>query len=205
MAVSGGNQYTRVHRATWGRTFTEKYLRMYEIHSVYNQEGHVLGSINSLYFHIIGDGHQPNSRGLYNHYKDSLLKVGWVYPQYKEFRPWLTWTWTVSLWLWGDYSEASVGFGLTHEDGEYQSVAKDLQTFCTALVACTLRGWRMTRPRLYSVLIHKEKASLQNFPLKMKSVFRRPHQQMGVPRPNPYSKSIWVSLWSRLKILKLMV
>ena len=29
-------------------------------------------------------------RGLYTHYKDSLLKVGWVYPQYKEFRPWLT-------------------------------------------------------------------------------------------------------------------
>ena len=30
-----------------------------------------IGSINSLYFHIIGDGHQPNSRGLYTHYKDS--------------------------------------------------------------------------------------------------------------------------------------
>ena len=24
----------------------------------------------SIYFHIIGDGHQPNSRGLYTHYKD---------------------------------------------------------------------------------------------------------------------------------------
>ena len=32
--------------------------------------------LNSHYFHIIGDGHQPNSRGLYTHYKDSLLKVG---------------------------------------------------------------------------------------------------------------------------------
>ena len=32
------------------------------------------------------DGHQPNSRGLYTHYKDSLLKVGWVYPRYKELR-----------------------------------------------------------------------------------------------------------------------
>ena len=31
-------------------------------------------------FHIIGDGHQPNSRGLYTHYKDSLLKVGWPSP-----------------------------------------------------------------------------------------------------------------------------
>ena len=35
-----------------------------------------IGSINSHYFHIIGDCHQPNSRGLYTHYKDSLLKVG---------------------------------------------------------------------------------------------------------------------------------
>ena len=27
--------------------------------------------LNSHYFHIIGDGHQPNSSGLYTHYKDS--------------------------------------------------------------------------------------------------------------------------------------
>ena len=27
--------------------------------------------LNSHYFHIIGDGHQSNSRGLYTHYKDS--------------------------------------------------------------------------------------------------------------------------------------
>ena len=27
--------------------------------------------LNSHYFHIVGDGHQPNSRGLYTHYKDS--------------------------------------------------------------------------------------------------------------------------------------
>ena len=26
--------------------------------------------LNSHYFHIMGDGHQPNSRGLYTHYKD---------------------------------------------------------------------------------------------------------------------------------------
>ena len=32
----------------------------------------LLGSKLPLqYFHIIGDGHQPNSRGLYTHYKDS--------------------------------------------------------------------------------------------------------------------------------------
>ena len=33
-------------------------------------------SINSHYFHIIGDGHQPNSRRLYTHYKDSPEKGG---------------------------------------------------------------------------------------------------------------------------------
>ena len=38
----------------------------------------------SLYFHIIGDGHQPNSRGLYTHYKDSYER--WDdHPQYSDF------------------------------------------------------------------------------------------------------------------------
>ena len=37
---------------------------------------YVRSGLNSHYFHIIGDGHQPSSRGLYTHYKDSLLKVG---------------------------------------------------------------------------------------------------------------------------------
>ena len=40
------------------------------------EETDVCQGLNSHYFHIIGDGHQPNSRGLYTHYKDSLLKVG---------------------------------------------------------------------------------------------------------------------------------
>ena len=39
-------------------------------------DSHMCQGLNSHYFHIIGDGHQPNSRGLYTHYKDSLLKVG---------------------------------------------------------------------------------------------------------------------------------
>ena len=39
----------------------------------------VLGSKLPL-FPYKGDGHQPNSRGLYTHYKDSLLKVGWPSP-----------------------------------------------------------------------------------------------------------------------------
>ena len=43
--------------------------------------------INSHYFHIIGDGHQPNSRGLYTHYKDSgfLLKGGMTIPNIATF------------------------------------------------------------------------------------------------------------------------
>ena len=41
-----------------------------------NQIVHLCQGLNSHFFHIIGDGHQPNSRGLYTHYKDSLLKVG---------------------------------------------------------------------------------------------------------------------------------
>ena len=43
--------------------------------------------LNSHYFHIIGDGHQPNSRGLYTHYKDSLFKVGWPSPIQGVDRP----------------------------------------------------------------------------------------------------------------------
>ena len=35
-----------------------------------------IGSINSYYFPYKEDGYQPNSRGLYTYYKDSLLKVG---------------------------------------------------------------------------------------------------------------------------------
>ena len=42
--------------------------------------------LNSHHLHIIGDGHQPNSRGLYTSYKDSLLKVGWPSP----IRSWST-------------------------------------------------------------------------------------------------------------------
>ena len=41
----------------------------------------VRSGLNSHYFQTIGDGHhQPNSRGLYTHYKDSLLKVFLFYP-----------------------------------------------------------------------------------------------------------------------------
>ena len=53
---------------------------------------HLCQGLNSHYFHIIGDGHQPNSRGLYTHYKDSLLKVGgFPSPKKRDFWPWHIW------------------------------------------------------------------------------------------------------------------
>ena len=39
-----------------------------------------LQGLNPHYFHIKGGGHQPNSRDLYTHYKDSLLKVWQSHP-----------------------------------------------------------------------------------------------------------------------------
>ena len=44
--------------------------------------------LNSHYFHVVGVGHQPNNRGLYTHYKDSLLKVEWPSPIKGVDRPW---------------------------------------------------------------------------------------------------------------------
>ena len=41
--------------------------------------------LNSHHFHIIGDGHQPNSRGLYTHYKDSVIKGGMTIPNIATF------------------------------------------------------------------------------------------------------------------------
>ena len=46
---------------------------------------HMCQGLNYHYFHIIGDGHQPNSRGLYTHYKDSLLKGGMTIPNIATF------------------------------------------------------------------------------------------------------------------------
>ena len=52
---------------------TESKHRLFEVISSYH---HMCQGLNSHYFHTIGDGHQPNSRGLYTHYQDSLLKGG---------------------------------------------------------------------------------------------------------------------------------
>ena len=36
--------------------------------------------LSSHCFYVIGDSHQPNSTGVYTHYKDSLSRVGWPFP-----------------------------------------------------------------------------------------------------------------------------
>ena len=53
------------------------------VQSIGNPVSYVLGSKLPSFPYRTGC-HQPNNRGLYTHFKDSLLKVGWVYPQYKE-------------------------------------------------------------------------------------------------------------------------
>ena len=46
-------------------TLTWRYTKVYLFH--------MCQGLNSHYFHITGGGHQPNSKGLYTHYKDSLF------------------------------------------------------------------------------------------------------------------------------------
>ena len=49
-------------------------IHCYPSHRIHGTNGiftYMCQGLNSHYFHIIGDGHQPNSRGLYTHYKDS--------------------------------------------------------------------------------------------------------------------------------------
>ena len=41
--------------------------------------------LNSHYFHIIGDGHQPNSRGLYTHEIRIPIKGGMTIPNIATF------------------------------------------------------------------------------------------------------------------------
>ncbi len=53
---------------------------IFQGHKLQQKSGYVPGSKLPLFPYLIGDGHQPNSRGLYTHYKDSLLKVGWPSP-----------------------------------------------------------------------------------------------------------------------------
>ena len=63
----------------WGYLHLKKWGEATVITSFFSHCSYVLGSKLAL-FHVIGDGHQPNSRGLYTYYKDSLLKVRWPSP-----------------------------------------------------------------------------------------------------------------------------
>ena len=63
---------------------------LFEEHRKHTQQFDMCQGLNYHYFHIIGHGHQPNSRDLYTHYKDSLLKVGgFPSPIQGVDRPWL--------------------------------------------------------------------------------------------------------------------
>ena len=58
------------------------------------------GSINSHYFHIIGDGkNQPNSRGLYTHYKDSVIKGGMTIPNIAIHRCTAKWSFGIGCFV----------------------------------------------------------------------------------------------------------
>ena len=67
-----------------GKVCQPDIVKVLDIEKILNQgkDAHAIGLItfymcqglNSHYFHIIGDGHQPNSRGLYTHYKDSCQR-----------------------------------------------------------------------------------------------------------------------------------
>ena len=70
-------------------TFFTSRIQKLDIHSQKNRWPtciYVLGS-NSNYIHIIEDGHQPNSRGLYTYYKDFPLQVD-DHHQYNMFWLW---------------------------------------------------------------------------------------------------------------------
>ena len=84
--------------------------------------------LNSHYFRIIGDGHQPNSRGLYTHYKDSYLKVGGLpSPIQGVDRPWLTWVTGVIL-LIGVTTPLITGRGPPGFDGIYPAAKEEVNT-----------------------------------------------------------------------------
>ena len=67
------------HRSLVGLR-SETQVGQWPIHGLFGGGYYMCQGLNSHYFHIIGDGHQPNSRGLYTHYKDFLLKMGWPSP-----------------------------------------------------------------------------------------------------------------------------
>ena len=41
-------------------------------------------------------------------------------------------------------------------------------------------GWPMTRPRLYTVMVHRAKACLTGFSGTMRTLFKKPHEKLGV-------------------------
>ena len=73
-----GNIYIYKLNSLWykHRCFpkTDVFLHMFSI--IRYCSCHMCQGLNSHYFHIIGDGHQPNNRVLYPNYKDSYCSGG---------------------------------------------------------------------------------------------------------------------------------
>ncbi len=66
--------------ARWEDDYQDWRLKVFVSFVAWWEASHVCWGLNSHYIHVKGDGHQPNSRGLYTHYEDSPLKVGWPSP-----------------------------------------------------------------------------------------------------------------------------
>ena len=116
-------------KVRWGRTVEIPWSEETKVNQLWIW---VPGSINSHWFPLVGDGHKPNSSGLYTHYKDSLLKVGWVYPQYKE---WIT------DWLCSSQNEVKREVYIYSSD--FLCVTS---TFCTSWCFVPMTPWKSLYP-----------------------------------------------------------
>ena len=69
------HQLDSLNSWSFGMDFFWMFLQVALIDALFFEKGniyiYVCQGLNSHYFHIVGDGHQPNSRGLFTHYKDS--------------------------------------------------------------------------------------------------------------------------------------
>ena len=83
----------------WARSHGLRMMRMGMLIIVELEDhiNHMCLGLNSHDFHIIGDGHQSNSRGLYTNYKDFLSKYWRLdgHRLYRDFGPW-----HISGWIW---------------------------------------------------------------------------------------------------------
>ena len=108
--------------------------------------------LNSHYFHIIGDGHQSNSRGLYTHYKDSLLKGGMTIPNIATFDHGayginFGFVWFLFVILFTDFLIGStMGFLYNHNPPKPKKQLSDYTLPETSSSPLKMDGWKMKSP-----------------------------------------------------------